>query len=51
MDAGGGLRQLEALGATELSVVAFTVTGARITRIAIVIDPAKLASMDLPSPE
>ncbi|GAA2373966.1 sigma-70 family RNA polymerase sigma factor [Streptomyces cuspidosporus] len=33
-----------------LSVAAFTVTEARITRIAIVIDPAKLASMDLPSP-
>ncbi|MES4900924.1 MULTISPECIES: sigma-70 family RNA polymerase sigma factor [unclassified Streptomyces] len=33
-----------------LSVAAFTVTETRITRIAIVIDPAKLASMDLPSP-
>ncbi|MER5419424.1 sigma-70 family RNA polymerase sigma factor [Streptosporangium roseum] len=33
-----------------LSVVAFTVADGRITGIAIVIDPARLASMDLPDP-
>lgn len=35
---------------TPLSVVAFTVTEARITGIRIVIDPAKLALMDVPAP-
>jgi RNA polymerase sigma-70 factor (ECF subfamily) len=33
-----------------LSVIAFTVTDGRIARIAIVTDPAKLASMELPDP-
>ncbi|MWA15923.1 sigma-70 family RNA polymerase sigma factor [Streptomyces sp. BA2] len=33
-----------------LSVLAFTVVGDRITEIAVVIDPAKLALMDLPDP-
>ncbi|WP_106400841.1 sigma-70 family RNA polymerase sigma factor [Actinocorallia populi] len=36
---------------TPLSVIAFTVADDRITDITIVIDPAKLASMDLPSPD
>ncbi|MER5321855.1 sigma-70 family RNA polymerase sigma factor [Streptosporangium roseum] len=35
---------------TPLSVVAFTVADGRIAGIAIVIDPARLASMDLPDP-
>ncbi|MEU9720848.1 sigma-70 family RNA polymerase sigma factor [Streptomyces sp. NPDC047976] len=35
---------------TPLSVIAFTVTGGRITGIHIVIDPAKLASIQLPAP-
>lgn len=35
---------------TPLSVVAFTVVDGRITGIAVVIDPARLASMDLPGP-
>ncbi|MEV7096015.1 sigma-70 family RNA polymerase sigma factor [Amycolatopsis sp. NPDC051045] len=35
---------------TPLSVVAFTVTDGRITGIAAVADPVKLASMDLPEP-
>lgn len=35
---------------TTLSVVAFSVTDGRITDIRIVIDPAKLALMDLPDP-
>ncbi|KAK1178665.1 sigma factor [Streptomyces sp. NBS 14/10] len=35
---------------TPLSVMAFTVVGGRIARIAVVIDPARLASMDLPGP-
>lgn len=34
-----------------LSVMAFTITGGRITDIAIVADPAKLAAIDLPQPE
>ncbi|WP_329213981.1 sigma-70 family RNA polymerase sigma factor [Streptomyces sp. NBC_00683] len=33
---------------TPLSVMAFTVVGGRITAIAVVTDPARLASMDLP---
>ncbi|MFD4692136.1 sigma-70 family RNA polymerase sigma factor [Streptomyces sp. NPDC058463] len=33
---------------TPLSVMAFTVVGGRITAIAVVADPARLASMDLP---
>ncbi|WP_410636886.1 sigma-70 family RNA polymerase sigma factor [Amycolatopsis sp. lyj-346] len=37
-------------GGTPLSVVAFTVTDGRITNIAAVADPAKLASMNLPEP-
>jgi RNA polymerase sigma-70 factor (ECF subfamily) len=36
---------------TPLSVVAFTIVDGRITDIAVVIDPAKLALMDLPEPE
>ncbi|WP_067487814.1 sigma-70 family RNA polymerase sigma factor [Actinomadura hibisca] len=36
---------------TPLSVVAFTVVDGRITDIAVVVDPARLASMDLPDPE
>jgi RNA polymerase sigma-70 factor (ECF subfamily) len=36
---------------TPLSVIAFTVLGSRITDIAVVTDPAKLASIDLPNPE
>ncbi|MGI5157913.1 sigma-70 family RNA polymerase sigma factor [Microbispora sp. CA-102843] len=35
---------------TPLSVMAFTVVDRRIARIAVVIDPARLASMDLPDP-
>ncbi|EPH39537.1 sigma-70 family RNA polymerase sigma factor [Streptomyces aurantiacus] len=35
---------------TPLSVVAFTVVDGRITDIAVVVDPAKLARMDLPEP-
>ncbi|KAB8187988.1 sigma-70 family RNA polymerase sigma factor [Microbispora catharanthi] len=35
---------------TPLSVMAFTVVDRRITRIAVVIDPARLAAMDLPEP-
>ncbi|MFD5328187.1 sigma-70 family RNA polymerase sigma factor [Streptomyces sp. NPDC127092] len=35
---------------TPLSVIAFTVTGGRITGIHIVVDPAKLASIRLPAP-
>ena len=35
---------------TPLSVVAFTVVDGRITNIAAVADPVKLASMDLPEP-
>lgn len=35
---------------TPLSVMAFTVVESRIARIAVVIDPARLASMDLPGP-
>ncbi|MFJ8595182.1 hypothetical protein [Streptomyces sp. NPDC093598] len=35
---------------TPLSVVAFTVVDGRITDITVVIDPAKLALMDLPDP-
>ncbi|MFH8370463.1 sigma-70 family RNA polymerase sigma factor [Streptomyces sp. NPDC018031] len=35
---------------TPLSVVAFTVAGGRVAGITIVIDPAKLALMDLPAP-
>ena len=35
---------------TPLSVLAFTVVDGRITDITIVIDPAKLALMDLPDP-
>ncbi|ACZ89821.1 sigma-70 family RNA polymerase sigma factor [Streptosporangium roseum] len=35
---------------TPLSVAAFTIADGRIAGIAIVIDPAKLASMDLPDP-
>ncbi|MFI6299294.1 sigma-70 family RNA polymerase sigma factor [Nonomuraea sp. NPDC050790] len=35
---------------TPLSVIAFTVTGARITGIHIVVDPAKLASIELAAP-
>ncbi|MFE7933520.1 sigma-70 family RNA polymerase sigma factor [Streptomyces sp. NPDC057456] len=34
-----------------LSVMAFTVAGGRITGIAIMIDPARLAAMSLPEPE
>ncbi|WP_410613714.1 sigma-70 family RNA polymerase sigma factor [Amycolatopsis sp. lyj-109] len=37
-------------GGTPLSVVAFTVVAGRITTIAAVADPVKLASMDLPEP-
>ncbi len=33
-----------------LSVMAFTVVDGRITALAVVTDPAKLASLDLPSP-
>ena len=33
-----------------LSVIAFTVVDARIAGIAVVVDPARLASTDLPSP-
>ncbi|MFB4262297.1 hypothetical protein [Nonomuraea sp. GTA35] len=33
---------------TPLSVLAFTVAGGRIARIMAVVDPARLASMDLP---
>ncbi|MGY0068646.1 sigma-70 family RNA polymerase sigma factor [Streptomyces sp. QTS137] len=36
---------------TPLSVVAFTVTDGRITHIAVVVDPARLASTNLPGPE
>ncbi|MGI5230167.1 sigma-70 family RNA polymerase sigma factor [Actinoallomurus sp. CA-142502] len=36
---------------TPLSVTAFTVADGRITGIAIVVDPARLAAMDLPDPE
>ncbi len=35
---------------TPLSVMAFTVVDRRIARIAVVIDPARLAAMDLPEP-
>jgi RNA polymerase sigma-70 factor (ECF subfamily) len=35
---------------TPLSVIAFTVVDGRIADIAVVIDPAKLASMNLPNP-
>jgi hypothetical protein len=35
---------------TPMSVMAFTVLGGRITGIAVVADPARLASMDLPDP-
>jgi RNA polymerase sigma-70 factor (ECF subfamily) len=35
---------------TPLSVVAFTVAEGRIAGIAVVTDPARLASMDLPRP-
>ncbi|MFI6985477.1 sigma-70 family RNA polymerase sigma factor [Embleya sp. NPDC050154] len=35
---------------TPLSVIAFTVTGGRITGIDIIVDPAKLASIHLPAP-
>ncbi|MDQ7806109.1 sigma-70 family RNA polymerase sigma factor [Amycolatopsis sp. A133] len=35
---------------TPMSVVAFTIAGGRITGIAAVADPARLASMDLPEP-
>jgi RNA polymerase sigma-70 factor (ECF subfamily) len=35
---------------TLLSVIAFTVTGGRIAAIALVTDPARLASIDLPDP-
>ncbi|MGO4755458.1 RNA polymerase subunit sigma-70, partial [Streptomyces sp. 2MCAF27] len=35
---------------TPLSVMAFTVVEGRIARIVVVIDPARLASMDLPGP-
>jgi RNA polymerase sigma-70 factor (ECF subfamily) len=34
-----------------LSVVAFTVVDGRIAGIAVVTDPARLASMDLPDPK
>ncbi|WP_214409656.1 sigma-70 family RNA polymerase sigma factor [Sphaerisporangium fuscum] len=36
---------------TPLSLMAFTIAGGRITDIATVIDPARLASMNLPAPE
>ncbi|MFI6743603.1 sigma-70 family RNA polymerase sigma factor [Nonomuraea sp. NPDC050451] len=36
---------------TPLSVIAFTVVDGRIAGIAVVTDPARLASMDLPDPE
>ncbi|MEV0581038.1 sigma-70 family RNA polymerase sigma factor [Streptomyces sp. NPDC050392] len=36
---------------TPLSILAFTVVGGRIAGITVVIDPAKLALMDLPAPE
>ena len=36
---------------TPISVIAFTVTGDRITAIAVAADPVKLASMDLPDGE
>ncbi|MET8809409.1 hypothetical protein [Streptomyces sp. NPDC004546] len=36
--------------ATPLSVLAFTIVDDRITEITVVIDPAKLARMDLPAP-
>lgn len=36
---------------TPLSVLVFTVADGRITDIAIVADPARLASLDLPDPE
>jgi RNA polymerase sigma factor (sigma-70 family) len=35
---------------TPLSVIAFTVVNGRITEITAVVDPAKLATMDLPNP-
>ncbi|MFC7241857.1 hypothetical protein ACFQO7_05115 [Catellatospora aurea] len=35
---------------TPLSIISFTVTDGRITAIAIVADPARLASMLLPDP-
>lgn len=38
------------LDGTPLSVIAFTVAEGRITGIHIVVDPAKLASIDLPAP-
>ncbi|MDI6101397.1 hypothetical protein QLQ12_22530 [Actinoplanes sp. NEAU-A12] len=38
------------LDGTPLSVIAVTVTGGRITGIHIVVDPAKLATIDLPAP-
>jgi hypothetical protein len=36
---------------TPLSVLAFTVVAGRIAGIAVVADPARLASMDLPDPQ
>ncbi|MEU5852125.1 hypothetical protein [Saccharopolyspora shandongensis] len=36
---------------TLFSVMAFTVVDGRIADIAVVTDPARLASMDLPAPE
>ncbi|MFG1863005.1 sigma-70 family RNA polymerase sigma factor [Microbispora bryophytorum] len=36
---------------TPLSVMAFTIADGRITGITVVIDPARLAAMDLPEPE
>jgi RNA polymerase sigma-70 factor (ECF subfamily) len=36
---------------TPLSLMSFTIAGGRIAGIAVVIDPARLASMDLPEPE
>jgi hypothetical protein len=36
---------------TPVSVLAFTVVDGRITGITVVIDPAKLALMNLPDPE
>jgi hypothetical protein len=35
---------------TPLSVIAFTVVDGRIAGMAVVTDPARLASMDLPEP-
>ncbi|MDN3353422.1 sigma-70 family RNA polymerase sigma factor [Actinomadura sp. DC4] len=35
---------------TPLSVIAFTVTGGRITEMTVVTDPSRLASLDLPDP-